>query len=585
MCMVKVNKISLFHGLSKNKILKKYDRLRSKDTSSKNDAFYKLNFSELTTTAAYNKFKDKYSKNKLSGKQKNAYTEQIIEQCSKNGILNTKLLSEVDELATLSKLGCDFEICNLLGDLKQDNILSHKNIKKISEFIKESKIDNPNDINKILLSLGKNIIKNPEITKSLYNKDTLKYFNPYNGVFIPKSKQAAIKLHNEIIKHIKTDTKYEFIINNIDKNLCNILYHTKNGVTFIGFDKNGNKAVKVIQKLLSDGRLVMFENNYHQNKKIISKFNNRKLEKQITKIYDKNNKLKKTEILTMSPINGNFDIIYKYPDGKIEIAARAFKDPTSNEQIIKHNFISNDGTKTKAKYLILQNGDKTSKYQILSPENKVILEENSFNHKINENNYITINNGDYYDIKYKNNNISVNKNGLKVIPHLKINQTDKELDKTLLSAIQELSGQDFVNIKQNGVKEIKLDKKMSQGAYWNRVKKYINLSPEVKDSTFVIKHELGHAKDTNGFYYSENKDFKNTIQKELKNFNKTATYTDKLCLDYFLQEHSGLQEIIAESNALRNTIQDCSRIAHRTIYLERYFPKSIAKAINFLNQA
>jgi len=118
------------------------------------------------------------------------------------------------------------------------------------------------------------------------------------------------------------------------------------------------------------------------------------------------------------------------------------------------------------------------------------------------------------------------------------------------------------------------------------------------DTPYIFLHELGHAKDMKNYdvttfktkdttantLISVNKDFLDTYNEEKENFNKGFSNIQREHVDYFMNtfgHSSGInratKESLAEVNALLNTHNTVDRYSMRSAYLQRYFPKTIAK--------
>ena len=118
------------------------------------------------------------------------------------------------------------------------------------------------------------------------------------------------------------------------------------------------------------------------------------------------------------------------------------------------------------------------------------------------------------------------------------------------------------------------------------------------DNEYILLHELGHAKDmknydtttfktkdaTENTLISAQKEVVDTYKAEKELFNKNFSNTQREHIDYFMKSlgHSSgtngaLKEALAEINAILNTFNSVDRYSLRSEYLQRYFPRTIAK--------
>ena len=91
--------------------------------------------------------------------------------------------------------------------------------------------------------------------------------------------------------------------------------------------------------------------------------------------------------------------------------------------------------------------------------------------------------------------------------------------------------------------------------------------------------------------YSGNKYIQKTFIEERKNFNATHSDIERENVNYFTQakghyggEFGGLSEVVAETNAITNTIAEGKiSIGIRAQYLQQHFPETIAKIHDAMN--
>ena len=119
------------------------------------------------------------------------------------------------------------------------------------------------------------------------------------------------------------------------------------------------------------------------------------------------------------------------------------------------------------------------------------------------------------------------------------------------------------------------------------------------NEVFSALHEIGHAVDyKNSSLFlpdfttiSRDDNLKRIYSEEKDNFNKAYPNAQREHLDYFIdqKEHysgkwGGLQELVAETNALKDSYTTEESLAVRVQYLQQHFPKSIAYINNMLEK-
>ncbi len=127
----------------------------------------------------------------------------------------------------------------------------------------------------------------------------------------------------------------------------------------------------------------------------------------------------------------------------------------------------------------------------------------------------------------------------------------------------------------------------------NRINTYYNSLSEniyTTENNFNLLHELGHAIDFQSIGLSNKKEISKelieTYKKELEAFINNSNSEMQKLVKYFSQtsESTGLDELIAETNAITNTYgSDDLYLSARIHFLIHYFPKTIATASKLLN--
>ena len=125
----------------------------------------------------------------------------------------------------------------------------------------------------------------------------------------------------------------------------------------------------------------------------------------------------------------------------------------------------------------------------------------------------------------------------------------------------------------------------------------VNKRIKTGDNLFVMLHELGHAKDYEHVDTQNQETFMKSIysnpkvnavfEQEKATFNKEFPNAQRDHINYFIKTSDvgdGIQEAIAESNALLNTHNTDDLFSVRSHYLQQYFPKTIATLSQELNK-
>lgn len=109
----------------------------------------------------------------------------------------------------------------------------------------------------------------------------------------------------------------------------------------------------------------------------------------------------------------------------------------------------------------------------------------------------------------------------------------------------------------------------------------------------IFLHEFGHYIDSDLItgktcVISANDELNNVFKKEVENFLMESNSMQQCFIDYFIndcsdRENSAAQERVAESNMLLNGLPD-NDIANRASYLQQYFPETIAKIAELIDE-
>ncbi len=373
-----------------------------------------------------------------------------------------------------------------------------------------------------------------------------------------------------------SESHSEFYDNNINKiGEEDVSYYAKNGEVYIitkNTDYRNNTTTKVRKQ---------FDNN---GKKVVTD--------EVRIIRDKNNNLIRKEMMTHSDITGAFDQKYVYPDGteKVISQTKKFKKFDGMECIHK-DMTSLDGTRTQYKLEQDNKGNKLLEYKITDKDGKVLMNLNKTMERVADNKVISSNGDKVYEMTFEPKQITIQEKGkdATVIPikkgffskGLKLTGEKKEMSellqklpaeqlKALASTVKVLNG-------TNNTKECNMQP----------LSKTVNTVNEV----FSVLHEIGHAVDyrKSGLFLpdfttiSRDDELKRIYTEEKDNFEKAYPNAQREHLDYFIdqKEHysgkwGGLQELVAETNALRDSYTTEDGLAVRVQYLQQHYPRTIA---------
>lgn len=368
----------------------------------------------------------------------------------------------------------------------------------------------------------------------------------------------------------------EFYDNDINKiGEEEVSHYSKKGQLYIitkNTDYRNNTTTKVRKQ---------FDNN---GKKVVTD--------EVRIIRDKNNNLVRKEMMTHSDITGAYNQKYVYPNGteKVISQTKKFKKFDGMECIHK-DMTSLDGTRTQYKLEQDNKGNKLLEYKITDKNGKVLMNLNKTMERVADNKVISSSGDKVYEMTFEPKQITIQEKGKEatVIPikrgffskGLKLTGEKKEmadlLQKLPAEQLKALSNTVKVLNGTNNTKECNMlpDKKR------------INTINEV----FSVLHETGHAIDFrhSSFFMpnitaiSNDSDLRKIYTEEKDNFDKAYPNAQREHLDYFINQKNhysgkwgGLEELVAETNALRDSYTTEDGLAVRVQYLQQHYPRTIA---------
>lgn len=312
---------------------------------------------------------------------------------------------------------------------------------------------------------------------------------------------------------------------------------------------------------------------------------------EVRQIYDENGKTIRKEHSEQSKVPGILNITHMFPDGTKKVISSGSVDKKTGITTVKKDMTSLDGTHTQYLYEDDPQGNRIIDYKITDKNGKILLNNSQSFEVISDNKFISSKNDNKYEI-------TVNEKEMN-IKDLKNNSTSKiEFEnyidgnkEKIVSVLKKMSGEELISLGKvvkhmNGIDDILHS---TYGVVNKRIK--------TGDNLFVMLHELGHAKDYEKADFENKETFMNTIysnpkinavyEEEKALFNSKFPTAQREHINYFIKTSEGkdgLQEAIAESNALLGTYNSDDLFSIRSQYLQQYFPKTIAALSEELNK-
>ncbi len=313
------------------------------------------------------------------------------------------------------------------------------------------------------------------------------------------------------------------------------------------------------------------------------------VESQVRIIKDKNGKKLKTEYMTLSEVKGVYNAKTVYPDGRVDITSSGKVDKKTGIVSVKHDMKSLDGTRTQYLYENDPQGNRIIDYRITDEKGKTLLNYSQSLEVINDKKYISSKNNKVYEVTVSDDEqtMTVKDRNTKEENQLNLGKLLRGDKKSMINLLKKFPGEELIQLKDT-TNILKGMKTIDDCCYWPDKKEI-----DIVDDLYSVLHELGHAKDNkdgmNGI--TNRKDVQEVYDKEKAAFNKVFPNAQRDYINYFIdvEEHysgarGGLEETVAESNALLNSYNSELDIAARAQYLQQYFPKTIAKLATILHK-
>lgn len=515
-----------------------------------------------------------------------------------------KKIDELEEIAnSLPKDIWNYFKSPIISDFFTDKntILKDNNIEYFNELLKKEELKsflNYTDPSEVIKHLSQEV----NIEKLKQNQDKvielINYSNKINE-HLPISILFFDGNIEKLLEEYKNTTSkdYGYISVKLNKDNQNITFSCYQNDTPVEkmYDKEMNEIY--IQKMYTSPdykssviKITDKKNNSKHTMTIKQVCSESLIPTKITSQYfDENNNMLKTKMYNESGQNGIVSIKQLTPDGKIKTISSSYTNQFGS--FVKKELESIDGTKSYITSNKDVNGNENYSYIIKDKDGKELLNHQRTTKIIDKNTKITSVNGQEYKVIKNKNSIEVinYKNNKKTI--IDLDQICPERSLTLEKTLFELPGDELLKLN----KYVKIcTYTNSINSSFNSRKREINAGP----SSFVFLHELGHAKDLyKEIWYNKtnekgqisgDKKLQKIFIEELNNFKGKESQCIQEVLNYFIQgenEHysgqlGGLQEIVAETNAIQSTVKTHPLLEMRTQLLQEHFPKTIAYIIS-----
>lgn len=399
---------------------------------------------------------------------------------------------------------------------------------------------------------------------------------------------------NDIIKFIKSNKNYKkFGVsireNSLNPNEYQIGFSNNKYNKCYMFDKKTHKMTSTMEGKIGDTTLTVSTENFVLNRNVESlNFRNDCSVIDETVIQKtKTGTQKYTEYTKESPMEGQFDVYRTLPNGKIKALGKSFRDPITGESIVRRNFTSPSGAKVTYNYNADKIGNYDFNYIIRNQKGDVIMNQRHAQKILGHNHYLSVVNGQKYEVKLNKHMLTVTPEGQKPI---KINLdeiVDDTVNPKIYDTIAQLSADEILNLKRFNVKIVKcLDE---ENALYTGEKiwdshKYIEVGEKTADSKFVLLHELGHLKDARISDADYEKILK-VYKQEVEKIRNSTTKSEQGLMEYLIDtEHylnvkrGAIGELVADANAQKSVITDINLgdIGIRSIKAQEYLPETIA---------
>ena len=398
---------------------------------------------------------------------------------------------------------------------------------------------------------------------------------------------------NDIIKFIKSNKNYKKFEVSIHENSLNpneyqIGFSNNKYSKCYMFDKNTHKMTSTMEGKIGDMTSTVSTENFVLNRNVESlNFRNDCSVIDETVVQKtKNGMPKYTEYTKESPMEGQFDVYRTLPNGKIKAIGKSFRDPITGEAIVRRNFTSPNGAKVSYNYNADKIGNYDFNYIIRNQKGDVIMNQRHAQKILGHNHYLSVVNGQKYEVKLNKHILTVTQEGQKPIK-LNLKEIVKVDNPKIYDTIAQLPANEILNLKRFNVRIVKcLDEE--NAAYTGKEIlgkcRYIEIGETTADSKFVLLHELGHLKDARISDADYEKILK-VYKREVEKIRNSTTKSEQGLMEYLIDtEHylnvkrGAIGELVADANAQKSVITDINLgdIGIRTIKAQEYLPETLA---------
>lgn len=300
------------------------------------------------------------------------------------------------------------------------------------------------------------------------------------------------------------------------------------------------------------------------------------------------------EYIRPSKVEGMYDVDVLTENGTEEVSKT--KQKKNGKTTVRRNMESPDGTKTEYLYRDDPKGNRYSRYKITDADGNVLMNNTKTFKVIDDSTFQSTFNDKSYTMTINENILTVqNDNDENETAQIDLSQIQGNKD-ALIPILKQMSGDQLIALNKTTDKLVGIDKVIE--SYYSAKEHVINSGEDM----FVVLHEEGHSKDfqtlnifdpiaTQKTMISRDKELTEIFDKEKKSFYEAFPDAQREHVDYFTNilthyggNMGGIQETVAESNAILETPRSHKDLGLRSQYLQQYFPKTIARLNTLLSE-
>ena len=331
-----------------------------------------------------------------------------------------------------------------------------------------------------------------------------------------------------------------------------------------------------------------------------------------TQHLDTKGEVESTEVYEVGNNPGTPDVYTIDSDGNKTYLQQTIVDEQTGNQTILKRFTDHSGNLSEFSYSVLGNDEYNLEYTITDSQGNKILQRERTLKKLDDNHFEYSENGHAYSIEMNDNQVTItdksdNKSYSMNLDDYILNDGNPDL---IRENIHKIPADILVFLTQNPLRlsyaaSGDIGPKDNQGLRRSDEQAIdigtITMHPEGElNNSFmtILLHELGHYIDNTESgarttdVLSQNEDFIKIYKEELEEFNRNHTVEEQTFILQFNgigyagkspeeQRTRTISEVFAESNMASST-NSKSWTAVRSYYLQRYFPRTIAKAQELL---